>query len=154
MKAVCSLAIRLVGGTILLISAAAKLFAPAAFTDSLQSFGLLTPALVPFFTYFIPIAELLLAAALFARVQIEKTALATAALLLIFIAAAASASISGAEVENCGCFGEFYRSGLGVGFFVRNGVLLLLALLLVRLQGAETTASKRTELQPNRGGLL
>lgn len=140
MKAVFNLAIRLVLGTILLISAAAKFFAPATFADSLQSFGLLTPAVVPFFTYFIPIAELLLAVALFAHVQLEKTATATAALLVIFITAAASASISGANIENCGCFGELYRSGLGVGFFVRNGVLLLLALLLVWLNEAETTA--------------
>jgi hypothetical protein len=61
--------------------------------------------------------------------------------------------LGGAAVENCGCFGEIYRSGLGVGFFVRNGALLFLALLLVWLQEAETAAPKRTELQPNHGGL-
>jgi hypothetical protein len=141
MKRNFSLAIRLALGTILLISAAAKLFAPATFADSLQSFGLLTPALTPLFTYFIPIAELLLAVALLARVQLEKTAIAAAGLLAIFIAAAASASISGANVETCGCFGELYRSSLGMGFFVRNGVLLLLALLLVWSNTTITTAA-------------
>lgn len=56
-----------------------------------------------------------------------------------FMAAAASAAISGVEVENCGCFGELYRSSLGVGFFVRNGVLLFLALFLI---GLNETAPK------------
>jgi uncharacterized membrane protein len=152
MKKFLILTVRLVLGATFLISAA-KFISPAAFGDSLESFGLFTPAFVPFFTYFIPAAELLLALALLSRVQIEKAAVATVVMLVIFIAAAASASISGAAVENCGCFGEIYRSGLGVGFFIRNGALLFLALLLVWLQGAETTAPKRTELQPNRGGL-
>jgi uncharacterized membrane protein YphA (DoxX/SURF4 family) len=150
MKKFLILAIRLVLGATFLVSAIAKLLSPAAFGGSIESFGLLTPAFVPFFTYFIPAVELLLALALLGRVQLEKSAMVAALLLLIFIMAAASASISGAAVENCGCFGEIYRSGLGVGFFVRNGTLLLLALLLVGLQGAEITAPKRTELQPNR----
>jgi len=153
MKKYLILAIRLVLGATFLVSAAAKLISPAAFGSSIESFGLLTPAFMPFFTYFIPAAELLLALALLGRVQLEKTATVAALLLLVFIMAAASASISGAAVKNCGCFGEIYRSGLGVGFFVRNGALLFLVLLLVWLQEAEATAPKRTELQPNRGGL-
>jgi hypothetical protein len=153
MKKFLVLTVRLVLGATFLVSATAKFISPTAFGSSLESFGLLTLAFVPFFTYFIPGVELLLALALLGRVRLEKTATVAALLLLVFIMAAASASISGAAVESCGCFGEIYRSGLGVGFFVRNGALLFLALLLVWLQGAEATAPKRTELQPNRGGL-
>jgi uncharacterized membrane protein YphA (DoxX/SURF4 family) len=125
------LSVRLLLGMIFLISALAKFLSPAAFGESLSSFGLLSSAAVPVFTYLLPALELLLALALLFRVQVEKAALFGAVMLVIFMAAAASAALSGVEVENCGCFGELYRSSLGVGFFVRNGVLLLLSLFLV-----------------------
>jgi len=145
MKKFLILAIRLVLGAIFLVSAIAKLLSPSAFGSSLTSFGLLPLALVPWFTYLIPTWELVLAFALLLRVQMEKAAVLAAAMMVIFIAAAASASISGAMVENCGCFGELYRSGLGVGFFVRNSLLLLLSVLLFWLSGAETTVNAPSE---------
>jgi uncharacterized membrane protein YphA (DoxX/SURF4 family) len=137
MKKTLILILRLMLGATFLVSATAKFITPAAFGQSLASFGLLSSALAPVFTYLIPAIELVLALALLSRVQVEKAALVSAVMLVIFIAAAASAGISGAVVENCGCFGEIYRSGLGVGFFVRNGTLLILVLLLIWLNEAE-----------------
>lgn len=100
-----ALAVRVVLGVTFLVSATAKFISPLAFRNSLTSFGLLPPTSVPVFTYLIPLIELLVALALLLRVQVKRTAFFSAVLLVIFIAAAASAAISGAVVENCGCFG-------------------------------------------------
>lgn len=142
MKQSLLLAARLLLGLIFLVSALAKFFSLAAFGESLSSFGLFSSAIVPVLTYLLPTLELLLALALLFGVQVEKTAQLCAVLLVIFIAAAASAAISGVEVENCGCFGELYRSSLGVGFFVRNGVLLLLLLSLIGMNEATINPRK------------
>jgi len=131
MKRSLTLAVRLVLGVTFLISAAAKLISPDAFANSLTSFGLLPSGSIPFFTYVVPATESIVAVGLLSGVQLRRVALVTSVLLVVFLAAAFSAAISGAAVENCGCFGELYRSGLGVGFFLRNGFLLLLAVLLV-----------------------
>lgn len=133
MKKSLLLAARLLLGLILLVSALAKFFSPAAFGESLFSFGLLSSVAIPVLTYLLPTVELLLALAFLFDVHMEKAALLCAILLVIFTTAAVSAVISGVEVENCGCFGELYHSSLGVGFFVRNGVLLSLSLSLIGL---------------------
>lgn len=135
---------RLTFGTTFLVSAAAKFLDPNSFTESLHSFGLIPSAGATFLTYLIPSAELLLALAFLSRVQISRAAISAALLLVLFIAAGASAAISGVEVENCGCFGELYRSSLGMGFFVRNGVLLILALLLIWLNEAQEQSNPKT----------
>jgi uncharacterized membrane protein YphA (DoxX/SURF4 family) len=137
------LSVRLLLGVIFLVSAAAKLISLTAFDDSLRSFGLLTPTMVPLFVYLIPALELLLSLLLLSGIHVEKSAMASTIMLVIFLAAAASASISGAVVENCGCFGEIYRSGLGVGFFVRNGILLLMAVLLYGISETKSRSGFR-----------
>lgn len=87
MKKSAVFVVRLALAVTFLISATAKLISPVAFGASLTGFGLLTAALVPFLAYFIPVVELLLALALLRPVQVQKTALFSAALLVIFIAA-------------------------------------------------------------------
>lgn len=143
MQKVFILIFRLLLGTIFFVSAAAKFLSLSAFETALRSFGLIPTAALPFFIYLIPTLELLLAFAFFRPQFANSAALFAAITLLFFMAAASSVLISGVEIANCGCFGDLYHSSLGWGFFVRNGILLLMSLGLIWINEAQANPTQR-----------
>lgn len=100
---------------------------------ALSDFGV-PQRLVPVAGVALPLAELGVAIALIPQPSARWGALGALALLLTFLAGIANALRRG-EAPDCHCFGQIQSAPAGPETLVRNGVLALLAAVLV-LQGA------------------
>ena len=123
-----SIVFKLVLAILFVVSAIAKLSEIETFAQSLNSYKLLSPGLVPFFSYYVPLMELGLAVG-FLLPRFDKViCLLTIAVMLVFQVALASLIIRGIDID-CGCFGKFASTpGLAL---LRNFVILAMCSLLL-----------------------
>jgi uncharacterized membrane protein YphA (DoxX/SURF4 family) len=82
------------------------------------------------FGLLLPIAELVIAVTLIFRPTAQWAALAAFVLLLAFIAGIANAMRKG-EAPDCHCFGQIRSEPAGRGTLIRNGVLAVIALIVL-----------------------
>lgn len=101
--------------------------------QAMRDFGL-PPAAAQAAGVGLPIAELLIAAALLIAPTVWWGALAGLALLVVFIGGMVYQLARG-RTPNCHCFGQLHSAPVGPATLIRNGVLALVAGLLVA-QGA------------------
>lgn len=123
-----------------MVSAIAKLSEIETFAQSLNSYKLLSPDLVPFFAYYVPLMELGLAVG-FLLPRFDKViCLLTIAVMLVFQVALASLIIRGIDID-CGCFGKFATTpSLAL---LRNFVILAACALLLFLSAKDAKLQKR-----------
>jgi len=121
-------ACRLLLGGVFIYTATAKLLDPADLARYISGYRLLHPDLVNLAAITLPWIEFVAGALLVVGIWPASAALALAGLLGMFLAAAFLAVVRGLEIE-CGCFFPFMGSErLDTAFFVRDAVLLAMAL--------------------------
>jgi peroxiredoxin/uncharacterized membrane protein YphA (DoxX/SURF4 family) len=107
----------------------AKLFDLSGSRRAMVDFGVPERA-APVAGVLLPIAELATAAALVLHPTARWGAIAALTLLLAFIAGIANAMARG-RAPDCNCFGQVHSTPVGPWTLVRNGVLAVLAAILV-----------------------
>jgi peroxiredoxin len=119
------LVVRLILVGVFGLAGVAKLTDRAGSRQGLLDFG--TPsAFVPFGTYALPVAELLVALLLLPARTAAWGAAGALVLLVIFIAAIA-VNLAHNRRPECHCFGQIASAPIGPGLLLRNSVLALLA---------------------------
>jgi len=127
---------RLVLGGIFVWAAVGKIPEAGSLAQTMTQFKLLPEALILPFAYFLPWLELVCGLGLVLGIYARGAAWWATVLLVIFIVALAANLSRGLEVD-CGCFGQA-PSGTGGtwGALIRDLVLFLLALFVVRTGAA------------------
>ena len=126
-------------GALLVVAGALKLRDPGAFATEIANYQLL-PALAPILAAALPLAEVLIGAALLLAPAgwRRPAALAAAALFVMFFLAVATAFARGINTE-CGCFGTG-GGPITALTVLRNIVLIGAAAALLRWEPARTGA--------------
>jgi peroxiredoxin len=119
---------------VLLVAAVAKLADRPGSRRALENFGVPARLAAPF-ALVVPLAELVIAAALLPRATAAGAALAAAALLLVFTAAIAL-NLARGRSPDCHCFGQLHSAPAGWRTLARNAALIGLA-GLVAWQGRD-----------------
>jgi uncharacterized membrane protein YphA (DoxX/SURF4 family)/peroxiredoxin len=132
---------RLVLAGVLLVAAVAKLADRAGARRSLEAFGV-PAALAPAAAVALPVAELLVGAALVPVATAWVAALAATALLVSFSVAIAVAIRRGVQAD-CHCFGRLSSEHVGRGTLARNLALLVPA-VFVAVAGAGDAGTSAT----------
>ncbi len=124
---------RMLLGAIFLTSAAAKFRSLSTLEEAVQQLGLglLGPTTIRALARLLPPLELLLALFLIAGIWLKVIAFITVGLLVIFTVPMA-VNIAKGNRFPCHCFGQT-RSEIGVGTLSRNGLMIVLGLLLALL---------------------
>ncbi len=120
---------RLVLAGVFVIAAAAKLQDRTASREALAGFGLPLRLTTPL-GWALPLAELIIAAALVPPVVAWWGGLGGLALLILFTAAIVRSLVRG-ERPDCRCFGQLHAAPIGWPTLLRNGLLALLAAFVV-----------------------
>jgi len=121
-------ACRLLLGGVFVYTAVSKLTNPAEIAPLINGYRLLHPDLVNLAAITLPWVEFVAGALLIFGIAPQSAALVVAGLLGLFMGAAFLAVVRGLEIE-CGCFFPFMGSErLDAAFFVRDAVLLAMAL--------------------------
>ena len=124
-------ACRLVLGGVFVYAAVAELFAPAELARAILGYRLVHPDLVNLVAITLPWIAFAAAAMVILGVWPQSAALVLAGLLAVFLGAGFLAVARGMEI-NCGCAIPLLGSErLDWRFFVRDGVLLAMALQVV-----------------------
>ncbi|MHB1686469.1 MAG: MauE/DoxX family redox-associated membrane protein [Ignavibacteriaceae bacterium] len=121
--------IRIIFGSVFILSSLTKLNDPASFTNALTKFHLLNNNLVPIFTYLIPAIELALGILLVLNIKTEIIAQLATFLVALFTAIVVSKITEGENIS-CGCFGTLTESNIDSTTIIRNIILLTLGITL------------------------
>ncbi|MDK2973462.1 MAG: hypothetical protein PWP23_3217 [Candidatus Sumerlaeota bacterium] len=126
---------RFLAGGAFLLAATMKLQDPQLFMLSIDAFGLVPSALVPFFAYAIPWTEIVAGLLLVYGFWSRAAGVVGVGLYGVFTAALAWVYLSGADVD-CGCFGGLFgRGDVGPFSLVRNTIFIACSAVVV-LRGA------------------
>lgn len=133
----------------------AKIGDPAASVRAVRAYRLLPEWLAQGVGYGLPFLELTLAALLLAGLAVRVSAAVSAGLLVVFLAGIVSAAARGLQIE-CGCFGGGGDLAAGqstayTGEIVRDAVLLLVALALVRWPASRYALDDRVRASAGSG---
>jgi len=120
---------RLVLAGVFVASGLSKLADRAGSRQAVADFGLPTRLVGPI-AALLPVAELAVAVALIPRASAWWGALGGLALLLGFIAGIGY-NLARGRTPDCHCFGQLHSEPIGASTLIRNGVLALLALLVL-----------------------
>jgi uncharacterized membrane protein YphA (DoxX/SURF4 family) len=116
---------------VFLYAAIPKIGNPAAFATDVANFRMLPASLVNVAAVTLPWIELVAACFLVLGIWTRGAALVCTGLLLVFTIALGAAVVRGINIE-CGCFGQADAGDVvGWGTVVRDGVLLVPAILIV-----------------------
>lgn len=115
------IAVRLLLAAVFLFAGGAKIVNPAGLREVLPDFGLPSRFGVPV-AKFLPLIELIVAAALIPSSTAWYGASGALALLTLFTIAAGIALLRGRKPD-CGCFGQLHSTPIGSSTLIRNGVL-------------------------------
>lgn len=129
---------------ILLVAGIAKISNLRSFAGAVRAYGLLSGPLVSPVSRGLPIVEVLIAGALVLNQASAWPSLAAAALFLVFTGGVTINLLRGRRDISCGCFGTDHDRKLSWGLVMRNGLLILLALLgglRAPVAGAEASLS-------------
>jgi uncharacterized membrane protein YphA (DoxX/SURF4 family) len=124
----------LVGGTFV-VAATLKLITPIEnFEAAIRAYRLVPDALAMPIAFTLPWVELFAGAFCLLGLYTRLSSWVMLALLVGFIAALAWVKLQGLDVQTCGCFGRWDFVKTPTGLLVRDSVLLVLTLPLLRNQ--------------------
>ena len=106
-----------------------KCKAPAAFATTLANYRVLPEGLVRQGVYLVPVAEIMTGVALLIPATARLAAFSAGTLLCLYIAAIGINLLRGRRNIDCGCGGPAQKQALSEWMIVRNGLLLLLAVV-------------------------
>lgn len=122
-------ALRVVLGGIFIAASVSKLQQPAAFTNTVLSYGLLPISLAQFYGFILPWVELFIGCALVLGIFSEFASALSIPLIISFVIAS-SLSLLRPVGDDCGCFGEVVTLSHPVALSL-DAVMLAMALLLL-----------------------
>jgi hypothetical protein len=133
----------LMAGTFL-VAGIMKISAPAAFTQDILRYRILSETAGTFFAAGLPWLEITIALALLWRPFRLSASFVMVCLMTLFTLAVASALARGLDVA-CGCFGKAFveYAGSGATFLLRDGTLLAASVVLFLLVARKETARKK-----------
>ena len=130
MTSVVALSLRIILAGVLLAAALGKLRDRASFAQALTEFGVTSPALTRLGGVVIPVSELAVAGLLVSVVTARTGAAASLVLLVTFTVGVANVLKQG-RATVCHCFGPADAAPVSRATLARNGLLILLAALIL-----------------------
>jgi len=118
---------RLIVAGMFLFAALPKLLDPVSFARDIDNYRMVPDALIGPLALMLPVAEILIGAALVSGVYARGAALVAGAMLLGFAAGMIQAIARGINLD-CGCFGQFAEAQVSWWTVARNLVLFALSL--------------------------
>lgn len=145
-----TLAARILVGGSFILSGTMKLLAPVEnFEAAIRAFQIVPAALDRPIALVLPWTELFAGTFCLLGLFTRISATVLAAMLAVFIGALWWVKVKGIDLEACGCFGQWDIAKSPTTMLIRNSVLLLLALPLLRKQrfrlSLEEYATRRTD---------
>ncbi len=123
------LAVRLGLAIVFVVAGVAKLADPSGSRQSLQAFGV-PRSLIPSGAVALPILEIVLALGLLPSSTAWFASIGMVGLLASFVGGIAY-NLARGRRPDCHCFGQLYSKPIGIGTLVRNGLLVMLAGMVV-----------------------
>ncbi len=124
-----NLSAALILGYVFLLAGWHKCRAPVEFATTLANYKVLPEALVRQGVYLIPVAEIMIGAALLIPATRPVAAPAAGGLLCVYLAAIGINLLRGRRNIDCGCGGPAQKQTLSEWMLARNGLLLVLVLI-------------------------
>jgi len=123
---------RLILGSIFIYAGVLKMYSPLEFADNIAAYQLLPASMINPLALSLPFFEVICGLLVLTGFHIRIGAMGIFIMLLVFMGAIATAIKKGLLID-CGCFGghSWFESNLWVAL-VRNGMLLLLAVVICR----------------------
>lgn len=137
--------VRVLLGSLFVFSGSQKLLDPQSFVNAIIAFEILPEKpdlLLQLATYGLPWSEIVAGVLLVLGLGSRGAALFITLLMLVFTGAIVSVLVRGLDVE-CGCFGAWLPSEVTSLTPVRNGIILLPALLVLAFGGGWAAADRR-----------
>ena len=124
-----TLSAALILGYVFLLAGWHKCRAPAEFAATLTNYKVLPESLARQGVYLVPVAEIMIGAALLIPATRPMAATAAGGLLCVYIAAIGINLLRGRRNIDCGCGGPAQKQTLSEWMLARNGLLLLLVFI-------------------------
>ncbi|NVM23495.1 MAG: DoxX family membrane protein [Desulfobacterales bacterium] len=135
------LAIRIILGSIFLISAIGKLVAPRLFVNNVVKYRVLPVPLAKAYGWVLPFLELGAALILLSGWQAQWGALVIILMATSFFIAVAIVTARHQNLS-CGCFGLLYRERVGWPTLVRDAILVAMGIFVFMVDDGTLTISK------------
>ncbi len=140
--------IRIIFGSVFILSAITKFIDLNSFTIALSKFQLLNERLIPFFTFLIPSIELLFGLLLVINIRVDIIAQLTTFLIALFTAVVISKVFEGEQIS-CGCFGNLTKGSIDFTTIIRNIILLSLGIVLTVYYQKKYFVKRKTNITTN-----
>lgn len=137
------LVLRIILALVFIYAGIEKISDPAGFSDAINNYKILPLFSVNFFTIILPWIELIAGVLLLFGIKVKENSFIISFLLSVFIIAIVISLFRGLNIE-CGCFGTFSGSKIGIYKLIENLLLLLAGLILIKFDSEFLVFTKKS----------
>lgn len=135
--------VRIILSVIFIYAGMEKISYPAGFSDSINNYKILPLFTVNFLAIILPWIELIAGVLLLFGIRVKENSFIISVLLSIFIIAIVISLIRGLNID-CGCFGTFSGSKVGIYKLIENSLLLIAGYALMKFDSEFLTLNKKS----------
>ena len=136
--------VRIILSVIFIYAGMEKISYPAGFSDSINNYKILPLFTVNFLAIILPWIELIAGVLLLFGIRVKENSFIISVLLSIFIIAIVISLIRGLNID-CGCFGTFSGSKVGIYKLIENSLLLIAGYALMKFDSGFLTLNKKSD---------
>ena len=136
--------VRIILSVIFIYAGMEKISYPAGFSDSINNYKILPLFTVNFLVIILPWIELIAGVLLLFGIKVKENSFIISVLLSIFIIAIVISLIRGLNID-CGCFGTFSGSKVGIYKLIENSLLLIAGYALMKFDSEFLTLNKKSD---------
>ena len=135
--------VRIILSVVFIYAGMEKISDPAGFSDSINNYKILPLFTVNFLAIILPWVELIAGVLLLFGIKVKENSFIISVLLSIFIIAIVISLIRGLNID-CGCFGTFSGSKVGIYKLIENSLLLIAGYALMKFDSEFLTLNKKS----------
>ena len=136
--------VRIILSVVFIYAGMEKISDPAGFSDSINNYKILPLFTVNFLAIILPWIELIAGVLLLFGIKVKENSFIISVLLSIFIIAIVISLIRGLNID-CGCFGTFSGSKVGIYKLIENSLLLIAGYALMKFDSEFLTLNKKSD---------
>jgi putative oxidoreductase len=137
-RSIATLLARWVIGAVFVAAALPKIVDPASFAVDIDNYRMLPERAAELLAVALPVAELVIAAALITGIHARGAAIAAAGMLSVFALGMAQAMARGIDLE-CGCFGSATETPVSALTILRNAAMIVVCVFVALARPASRT---------------
>jgi len=136
--------VRIILSVVFIYAGMEKISDPAGFSDSINNYKILPLFTVNFPAIILPWIELIAGVLLLFGIRVKENSFIISVLLSIFIIAIVISLIRGLNID-CGCFGTFSGSKVGIYKLIENSLLLIAGYALMKFDSEFLNLNKKSD---------